>query len=247
MGIKKIGIDTTQNVKIQYELAQLKDRVLAYILDILVMSVGIGVIALLISIFSVATMSFNIWYLYQILVSLIFIFYTPVMEIFSGGRTIGKMALNTQVIKVTGKKPKAIDYISRWAFRCIDIYASAGAIGSILISTGDKAQRIGGMVSNTAVVRLEPRMNLTLNQLLSIETLDKYQPQNLKITLLSDKDMLLVKNVLERNIKYRNEAHLNALNQIIQVIEEKTGIECKTDNKIAFLKTLLKDYIVLTR
>jgi len=247
MAIKKISIDTTQNVKIEYELAMLKDRVLAFSLDILVMAVGCGVIALIVGILFASTGSEKIWYLYQLLVSVIFFLYTPTMEILTGGRTVGKIALNLKVIKVTGKKPKALDFISRWAFRCIDIYASAGAVGGILVSTTEKAQRIGGMVSNTAVVRLDPRMNLSLNQLLSIDTIDKYKPENLKITLLNDKDMLIVKNVLERCIRHRNPAHIEALNKTILRIEEKTGIKHEGKNKLEFLKTLLKDYIVLTR
>jgi len=247
LSIKKIAIDTTQNVKIEYELAQVKDRVLAFFLDLLVISAGSGIIALIILLFSIGTGSNLIWIFYQLLVTLLFFFYTPGMEIITGGRTVGKMALNTKVIKVTGKKPKAIDFISRWMFRCVDIYASAGAIAGILVGTTEKSQRIGGMVSNTAVVRLDPRMNLSLNQLLSIESLDKYQPQHLKITLLNDKDMLVVKNVLERNIKHRNQAHKKALDRTLEIIKEKTGIVCETENKIAFLKVLLKDYIVLTR
>ena len=246
--IKKISIDTTQNVKIEYELAQLRDRFLAFILDLIIISVSIGLIAIIFVIISGSSLIENdIWYFYQFFSSLVFFFYTPVFEILTGGQTLGKMALNLKVIKVTGKKPKVLDFISRWVFRCIDIYASCGAIASVLVSTTENAQRIGGMVSNTAVVRLDPRMNLSLNQLLSIDTIEKYKPKYLRITLLNDKDMLLVKNVLERAWKYRNSAHMDAMDQTIKAIEEKTGIEFQGSNKFDFLKTLLKDYIVLTR
>ncbi|NND76878.1 MAG: RDD family protein [Flavobacteriales bacterium] len=241
--MKKISIDTTQNVKIEYELAALKDRVLAYLLDVLTMVVGIVVITLILS-FSGVTLG---GFLPQFVSTIIILFYTPVFEILSGGQTLGKIALNTKTVKITGKKPKAIDFITRWAFRCVDIYGSAGAIAGVLVTTTDKAQRIGGMVSNTAVVRLDPKMHLSLNQLLSIDTIDKYKPKHLRITLLNDKDMLIVKNVLERCVKYSNKAHFEVLKKTLLTIEEKTGIKCDTANKFDFLKTLLKDYIVLTR
>lgn len=241
--MKKISIDTTQNVKIEYELAALKDRILAYLLDVLTMAIGIVIITL---IFSFAGVTFG-GFLIEFISVIIILFYTPTMEILTGGQTLGKIALNIKTVKITGKKPKAIDFITRWAFRCIDIYGSAGAIAGVLVTTTEKAQRVGGMVSNTSVVRLDPKMHLSLNQLLSIDTIAKYKPKHLKITMLNDTDMLIVKNVLERCMKYSNQAHFEVLRKTLSTIEDKTGIKCDTPNKFDFLKNLLKDYIVLTR
>ena len=242
--MKKIAIDTTQNVKIEYELAELRDRVLAYLLDALIIGVAMSLCSILFALSSFG----DIFYYVVFLIDLsIFFFYTPLSEILMDGQTLGKKALNIKVVKITGKKPQVIDYLTRWAFRCIDIYGSLGAIAGVLVATTEKAQRIGGMVSNTAVVRLDPRMQLSLKQLLNIDTIDNYSPQHPRITMLNDRDMLIIKKVLDRAINYRNAAHLVAVDKTIAKVHSSTGIECRDKNKLEFLRTLLKDYIVLTR
>lgn len=242
--MKKIAIDTTQNVKIEYELAELRDRVLAFLLDFLILMVSLSLCSIL---FTLATFGDIFFYFVYVLQGFIFFFYTPLSEILMDGQTLGKKALNIKVVKITGKKPQVIDYLTRWAFRCIDLYGSLGAIAGVLVATTEKAQRIGGMVSNTAVVRLDPRMHLSLNQLLNIDTIENYTPKHTRITMLNDKDMLIIKRVLDRAINYANPAHLLAIDKTLAKVKESTGIECKEPNKLEFLRTLLKDYIVLTR
>ena len=58
--------------------------------------------------------------------------------------------------------------------------------------------------------------------------------------------MLLVKETLKKYIKYPNVAHKKAFDLLVEKIT--TELNLKTPkNKVDFLKTLLKDYILLTR
>jgi uncharacterized RDD family membrane protein YckC len=51
--MKNIEIKTTQNVVLQYELADLRDRIVAYLIDILCLSVAMGALsAVVASLFS---------------------------------------------------------------------------------------------------------------------------------------------------------------------------------------------------
>jgi hypothetical protein len=58
--------------------------------------------------------------------------------------------------------------------------------------------------------------------------------------------MLLIKDVLDRNKNYPSEANEKALNEVFKIVVEKIDVPAPKD-KVKFLNTLIKDYIVLTR
>lgn len=62
-----------------------------------------------------------------------------------------------------------------------------------------------------------------------------------------EEDMLLIKKTIDRYRNYGNEAHHLALNELTDRVAEELGIDPPRENKIQFLKDLIKDYIVLTR
>ncbi len=241
--MKKIDIITTQNVRIEYELANLRDRFLAWLLDFFALTMGLGIFSSFVGIIGVRSE-----WIVMLITFVPFFLYTLVLEIFNNGQTLGKMALKTKVVTVTGKNPEMLDYIIRWSFRMVDIYLTAGALGAIMVSSSDKSQRMGGILSNTTVVRLEPRRNLALEKLLSITTTDDYEPQFPQIRKLSEQDMLTLKNTVDRYNRYKNDAHREAVLQASSRVQDILSI--KKDEKqghLNFLKTLIKDYIVLTR
>jgi len=240
--MKKIDIITTQNVKIEYELANLRDRFLGWLLDI----IAIMVIDLILSLFLSIVPGTPGW-VYTLALSLPVFFYSLLFEIFNNGQTLGKMALRTKVMTITGKNPEVLDYVIRWSFRMVDIYMTAGALGAILVSASDRAQRMGGVLSNTTVVRLEPRRYLSLDKLLGITTLEGYEPQYPQIRQFSERDMLTIKNTLDRYERYKNPAHREAILLASQRAEEVLGVERGKLGHMNFLRTLIKDYIVLTR
>jgi hypothetical protein len=59
--------------------------------------------------------------------------------------------------------------------------------------------------------------------------------------------MLLVKHVLERVKKYPNVAHKSAVDELCDKIVPIIEISKAPDNKINFLKTLVDDYVILSR
>jgi hypothetical protein len=97
------------------------------------------------------------------------------------------------------------------------------------------------------VVNLGSESGLSLSDILRIEDRSKYSPQYFDVIRFSEDEMLTVKAVLDRYAKYRNKAHLtlleNTANQCGQVLE----LNEIPENKIEFLRTLIKDYIVITR
>ncbi len=242
--MRTIDITTTQKVTIQYELASLRDRALAYIIDFLVVMGSVLILRLFfIGAFGDGSSSiFDYLIFYPLL-----IFYTLLLEYFNDGQTVGKQVVGIKVVKLDGKSPNFSDYVTRWMFRVIDIYLSLFSIGSLLISSSDRAQRLGDMTANTTLIKVRFHLRFKLNDIEKISTLDEYEPQYAQVRQLNEDDMLLIKNIIMRVQKYPNQAHQDALNRLITDLMLRLDINEKPRDKIDFLKTLIKDYIVLTR
>jgi len=172
---------------------------------------------------------------------------TLAFEVWNNGQSLGKMALRIQVIKTAGGRATFSDYSARWIFRMIDIYFSLGGIACILVASSSKAQRIGDIVANTAVVKLIPKMDLTLKDILNLHAQDSYKPTYPEAKKLIEDDVLLVKSTLDRYRRFRNEAHEDAIELMAKKIKEVLEVESVHPNSEQFLQTILKDYVVLTR
>jgi len=244
--VKLIDIRTTQNVTISYELAGLRDRILASLLDWLILGVGMSILSLMLSL---SLSSFpDFLYVALVLVNvLVFFFYTLIMEVMNNGQSVGKLALRIKVMKLDGQQLTFFDYLLRWAFRIVDIWFTVGTIGSVLLTSTDHGQRLGGLVSNSTVVKLNPQLSVSLADILKINTKDNYKPKHPAIRSFRESDMLLIKQTLDRHHQYKNEAHGHAISELATIVAAKLNIEGDIPNKEQFLKTLIKDYIVLTR
>ncbi len=248
--MQSIEINTAQNVPIVYELAGFRDRFMAYIVDLLIMGGAIFVINILMMIaFSSLwnTGSEVVAYVVVILYILIFFFYTPVMEMLNNGQSFGKMALKIKVVRLDGAEVSSTDILTRWMFRMLDIYFSAGSVAAMLVSSTEKCQRLGDLMANTTVIRLQPRLTMGLPDLMKIQSIATYTPKFPDARKLHEDDMLIVKHVLERYAKYPNGAHSVAVNTAARKIADILLVDPLPKNRTEFLKTVLKDYVVLTR
>lgn len=243
--MKNIEIITTQNVVLQYELASLQDRALAFLLDIVFLVIFLSILSAPLSAIMMSSDTGEI--ITSFILICIFIFYSLALEIFNKGQSIGKKVMKIQVIKLVGGRATFSDYAARWAFRLIDIYFSLGAIASILIISSSKAQRIGDIIANTAVVKTIPKMNIDLHDLLSIHQTSKYIPKYQQARKLQEQDALLIKSALERYRRFGNESHKEAIALLSQHIQEILGIDRIAEERSVFLQTILKDYVVLSR
>ena len=191
--MKSIEIKTTQNVVLQYELADLRERILAFVIDFAAVMFTIWLLALVL--FSISASETTATAVSFFLL-FIWMFYSIAFEVFNNGQSLGKMAMRIRVIKAAGGKASFPDYAARWVFRMVDVYLSLGALASILITSSSKAQRIWDIVANTAVVKLHPQMDLKLKDLLAIRSQSSYQPQFLQAKQLVEEDVLLIKTTL---------------------------------------------------
>ena len=242
-----IDIRTTQNVIIEYELAALRDRFIALLID----SVLIGILWFgLFLLLDASSFDFYDSFMFMIVrffPIVGFVIYQLSMEVFSNGQSLGKKATGIKVVRVDGKEPRLSDLLIRAVFHLIDTFLSLGIVGAMTISSSVKNQRFGDMAGNTSVIKLRSSQQFKLSDILTINTLEEYEPQYPEIKNLAEKDMLLVKNTLLRYRNHPNLAHSKAINQLVLKLMKILDVKIPPPNKIEFLKTLIRDYIVLTR
>jgi uncharacterized RDD family membrane protein YckC len=244
-----IEITTSQNVTIEYELAGLRERFFALLVDTIIIafiwlalvifvgSLGFGNSSFLMQAVGV----FPFWFL---------ILYYMACEALLNGQTLGKRTQRTKVVRIDGKPISLSDLLLRAVLQLGDYVFSGGVLGALLISTTDKHQRLGDMAAGTTVIKIGTDRRFRLSDILSINTLDNYTPQYLEVKALSEEDMLLVKSVILRYQQYRNSSHEEAINNLYDHLKKILDLKMDlrfTPQKIEFFKTLIKDYIVLTR
>lgn len=244
--MKIVELKTTQNVAIQYELAPLRDRIFAFILDWLLKSVGAMVLGLIF--FEILRIRHEVVsFVMMAIIFLANIFYSLFFEMVLNGQTPGKKMMKIKVIKLNGKQPTFYDYLLRWSFRMVDVYMTGSLLAMLLISSTKFSQRLGDMLSNMSVVKLNPSMSIGLKDILRIDSKKNYAPQFPMIKNFREEDIILIKQALERNKKYNNDAHHDALVDLANIMATKLDVSPVPTDKVTFLRTLIKDYIVLTR
>jgi len=248
--MQTIDIQTTQNVTIEYELASLRERIQAFFIDIFIVLAFYFIIFILVMTafnkeLSESALGMNA--LVGLLPILGMIVYHFLSEVLAGGRSWGKKSMGLRVVRLDGQEPSITDYLLRAVFYLVDVIFSLGVLGSLLISSTRKNQRMGDLAANTAVIRTSSFQNFRLSDILSIDTTEVYTPVYPEVKKLSEQDMLLVKNVISRYQSFNNEVHARAIHELCERLGSLLQVEVPKKDKIGFLRTLLKDYIVLTR
>lgn len=241
--MRYIDISTTQNVTIQYELAPLRDRVLAFFIDMVILLIGLAIIMGLIQAFFPTSW---IVVMYYLIIVPVFAFYTLSQEIYLNGQTLGKKALGIKVAKLNGREPTISDYVIRWAFRTIDL-GPFGSVAAILVSSTPRNQRLGDMLADTVVVKVTNSTKFTLEEILRVNSDDNYQTTYPEVKFFSEEDMLTINLALSRYKRYPNHAHTEVLNQLAYLMKDKLALATPPADNIIFLRTLVSDYVALTR
>lgn len=247
--MQNIEITTTQNVTIEYELAGLRERFLALLIDqIIMVFLWIGLAIVFISAMGIESrfmqqmiMAFPLWFT---------VLYALSCESFLDGQTIGKRTQKIKVVRVDGHNIGLSDLLLRSLLLVMDYLFTLGGLGALLISTTDRRQRLGDMAAGTTVIKIGIQRRFDLTDILNIQTLENYTPQYPQVRQLSEDDMLFIKSVILRYQQYRNLSHEESVIVLFQHLKTVLDISIETKSPmvmIDFFKILIKDYIVLTR
>lgn len=247
--MKTIEIRTTQNVIIEYELATLWERFLAFFIDALVIAIFYAVISYVFFNSLFTNLEDSLWIMSVLLAlpMIFFIAYQLLSEVLADGQSWGKKAMGIKVVRLDGAEPGLSDYLLRAVFHFVDTFLSFTALAALFISSSAQRQRLGDMTANTVVIRVKFSLRFKLDDILKINSLQDYEPQYPEVRQLSEQDMLLIKNIISRSRRFPNAAHQQVVQDLVRNLQQQLDIAEVPTDKIAFLKTLIRDYIVLTR
>jgi uncharacterized RDD family membrane protein YckC len=236
--MQSIRIQTSQNIELEYELAGVGDRLVAYLIDVLIY-IAYGIIIFMISL-SVKGIGGPIWT--QFLVFLPILFYQLLCEVFLNGQSFGKRAKHIRVISLDGNQPGLGQYLIRWIFRIVDTMISQGIVAIITIALSKKAQRIGDMLAGTTVVRIRP--STYMQDTIFTETRGEHQVLFPQVTQLNDQDIALLKEVVNR---YRSNPAGSGiiLDKAYHKIREILSIKEEYE-PLPFIENIIGDYNHLT-
>jgi uncharacterized RDD family membrane protein YckC len=231
-------IETAQNIGIHQNVAGIGDRILAFLVDILII-VGYAILTS----FAIAGLGMDRveqWVYYLIIGLPVFLYYL-LWETFYNGQTPGKAALEIRVVKLDGSRPRFSQYLIRWLLRLVDISFSSGSVAVVTILLNGKGQRLGDLAAGTTVV--SEKKQHSLSQTLLVEFPDNYVPRYPQVTLLNDRDIQNIKSL------YQN-AKIKGNHRVIISLSEKISkiLEVHPEERPEqFVQNVLRDYSFYTQ
>lgn len=229
--MENIRIGTAQNVDLLYEVAPFGDRLVAYMLDLLVLLAWFIAVLLI-----VGFKGLNV-YTSVVLLFLPTWCYWLFCELLMNGQSVGKRAAKVRVVRLDGQQPSAGNYLLRWLLRPVD---SLYFIGVVAVLLSGKGQRLGDMVAGTTVVSTKPRR--TLKETLGAGVSDDHVVRYAQAHLLSDAQAQLVKDVLLRSRSYTDQ---RVLSELAAKVRKVVGADQSQPDR-EFLDTVLRDHAFLT-
>lgn len=231
----KIKITTTQNIDIEYELATLFERMLAWVIDFAILC-GYAMLASLV-VLLINPFASQFAYLGAMAPALL---YHLVSEQLWQGKSVGKAAVGIRVVRLDGSPPNFFNYVLRWAFRLVETnpFLLYGTISILSISFSEKCQRVGDLLSNTAVIRTSRKADF--KDTIFMRNREDYEPVFAEAKGLSDRDAATVREVLNGYKSVNDRKVMNACaNRVAHVLHvvPPAGMGAEL-----FLRTILRDY-----
>lgn len=241
--MSQIAINTSQNVNINFNIASVGERMLAFIIDLLIK------VAYIVITFYIFFSFFDLGYLLNgldqwsqmaIYIAITFpvYIYPVVLESLMEGQTPGKKVMKIRVVKIDGYQASFGDYLIRWVFRIIDT-SFAGVIGLVSMIISKNNQRLGDITSGTAVISLKNSINISHTILENIQ--ENYIPSFPQVIALSDNDMRIIKDNYTKALRVDDRQIISKLSDKIKNIL-KLEIDPVKMTERQFINIVIKDY-----
>jgi uncharacterized RDD family membrane protein YckC len=247
-----IQITTPFNIDIEFEQAEFHKRLLAYIIDFIILFLYyLSMVYLFKEGFRIGKGEIGFAW---IVIMLPMLMYTLLAELFFDGQTIGKKVLGIKVASLDGGEPTLGQYLLRsfirfyeWGAIILLLFWHSGAgilvlmIGGvvcvIVIAITPKSQRLGDLAAGTVVVNTKTKLSVDDTIFMEINKND-YKVMFPDVMRLSDRDINTIKGVVTQANKSGN---YDMCNRVAMKVKDVLKINT-TLHPDQFLEKLLEDY-----
>lgn len=251
-----ISISTAFNIDLEFELAAMHKRLLAYIIDFVLLIIYLfGMKWALYGGFSTGfeeSVGLDI-----LVISVPMFLYSLVMELLMNGQTIGKKIMAIRVISLDGGDPVFGQFVLRWITKFFEwpfffgyvMLVPDAIIGYILgtallgisvviiITVTKNSQRLGDLAAGTVVVDTKSAMSVDDTVFMNVSETN-YKVLFPEVMRLSDNDINTIKSVLTQAKKRNNiEMCLRVESKVKEVLNIRSDLYAPD-----FLEKLLEDY-----
>lgn len=240
-----IGIETTQHVKLYYNTAEVGDRILAFLLDGMVLF-GYYILVQIINgmlldrqVISGSFFEDQTW-LMVLLYAIIPFFYHLACEIIWNGKSFGKWVMGLQVVCTDGSSPGVDKYLIRWLFRLVEITFTFGLVALITVLINGKGQRIGDIAAKTCLIKT--RRKVRLSDTIYSELGTDFEVKYPEVKSLSDEQITTVREVLASRKNYEYATWFVMVQRTANIIQKKLSITKLETDAGEFLQQVIDDY-----
>ena len=242
----KIKIPTSFNIELEFELADVLRRFFGWFIDFAIQIAYLMIVSQLLETYlaSNKNANSNLPFMYN-LTSVELLLYMPVLlyhlmsELLMNGQSIGKKIAGERVISESGSRPSLYQFLLRWLLRPFDVFFFLlPALISMLVSK--KTQRLGDLAAGTLVIKT--RVSSSISNTVFFELEESYQPRYTNVLKLSDRDMNIIKTILDTSRKQSNYSLAERTSDKIRTALNITEYQ----HPVEFLETILKDYNYLS-
>jgi uncharacterized RDD family membrane protein YckC len=261
-----ILIRTNFNIDLEFEAAPFYKRLLALILDFVVMVVYY-ILAYRFLTWAEMNLGGNATTALFVLLLIPFLAYHLLSETLMNGQSVGKKIMGIRVVNEYGGQPSIGQYVIRWLIRTSDynlliilvyLVRMATAQGNgltilwqvgvafglfildLVLVNSKKQQRLGDILAHTLVISARQRQNI--DDTIFLDVAGTYTPSFPQVMQLSDRDINSLKSILDTS-RRRSDYHL------AEMASQKIKSHLKIDTTLSpydFLEVLLKDYNYLS-
>ena len=145
-------IETPEHIRFRYQLAGPARRMVAYLIDLTIRGIIVGLVILVLSLSSVLVSDgFSVGATLLLVFAIEWGYYVLCESLWSG-RTPGKRSMNLRVLKEGGYPTGFLDIALRNLLRAADFLPMAYSVGLAVMGLDARFRRLGDMVAGTIVV-----------------------------------------------------------------------------------------------
>lgn len=227
-------IITGQFVRINQTPASVGERLIARIIDYVVL--GIYIVC---AVYITSILHLSEYYIILLLLFLPVLCYSLLCEVFYNGLSVGKWLMNMRVLKADGSTPSLSAYFLRWLLYVVDVPLTSG-LGVLVMLINKNNQRLGDLAANTIVIKEKDyrKIQVSLDEFSYLT--QAYHPQYPLAADLSLEQINVINKTLDAFTKDR-QLHIKQLaSKVRSVLAVSNTAEQTSDEN--FLQTVIRDY-----